>query len=84
MVIYVERGADLFMPSWCHCHSLSLVSVESRLVLHFWYWLTRVVLDKGPLNRFVCVPFLYDRLIKCVLKSRQKLCQLLLLLGTKK
>jgi len=37
-------------PSWCHCHSLSLASVKSRLVLPFWYWLTWVVLDKGPLN----------------------------------
>jgi len=41
-------------PSWCHCHSLSLASVKSRLVLPFWYRLTRVVLDKGPLN-CVCV-----------------------------
>jgi len=32
-------------PSWCHCHSLSLASVKSRLVLPFWYRLTRVVLD---------------------------------------
>jgi len=40
-------------PSWCHCHSLSLASVKSRLVLPFWYRLTRVVPDKGPLN--VCV-----------------------------
>ena len=37
-------------PSWCQCHSLSLASVKSRLVLPFWYRLTRVVLDKGPLN----------------------------------
>ena len=37
-------------PSWCHCHSLSLASVKSRLVLPFWYWLTWVVLEKGPLN----------------------------------
>ena len=36
--------------SWCHCHSLSLASVKSRLVLPFWYWLTWVVLEKGPLN----------------------------------
>jgi len=42
-------------PSWCHCHSLSLASVESRLVLPFWYWLTRVVLEKGPLNGRACV-----------------------------
>ena len=42
-------------PSWCHCHSLSLASVKSRLVLPFWYWLTQVVLEKGPLNVCVCV-----------------------------
>ena len=42
-------------PSWCHCHSLSLASVKSRLVLPFWYRLTRVVPDKGPLNVCVCV-----------------------------
>ena len=34
-------------PSWCHCHSLSLASVKSRLVLPFWYWLTWVVPEKG-------------------------------------
>ena len=42
-------------PSWCHCRSLSLASVKSRLVLPFWYLLTQVVLDKGPLNVCVCV-----------------------------
>ena len=42
-------------PSWCHCHSVSLASVKSRLVLPFWYWLTRVVPEKGPLNGRVCV-----------------------------
>ena len=42
-------------PSWCHCHSLSLASVKSRLVSPFWYRLTRVVPDKGPLNGCVCV-----------------------------
>ena len=36
--------------SWCHCHSLSLASVKSRLALPFWYRLTWVVLEKGPLN----------------------------------
>jgi len=40
-------------PSWCHCHSLSLATVKSRLVLPFLYRLTQVVPDKGPLN--VCV-----------------------------
>ena len=37
-------------PSWCHWHSLSPASVKSGLVLPFWYWLTWVVPDKGPLN----------------------------------
>ena len=49
-------------PSWCHCHSvtwLSLASVKSRLVLPFWCRLTRVVPEKGLLNGRVCV-LLYD------------------------
>ena len=54
-VICLEWGAHLHMPIWCHCHSLSLASVISRLVLPFWYRLTRVVLDKGSLNGCVCV-----------------------------
>ena len=41
--------------SWSHCHSQSLASAKSRLVLPFWYWLTWVVPDKGPLNGCVCV-----------------------------
>ena len=41
-------------PSWCHCHSLSLASVKSRLVLPFCYRLTWVVPEKGPLNGCVC------------------------------
>jgi len=35
--------------------SLTLASVKSRLVLPFWYLLTRIVLDNGPLNGCVCV-----------------------------
>ena len=42
-------------PSWCHCYLLSLASVKSRLVLPFWYRLTRVVPEKGPFNGCVCV-----------------------------
>jgi len=42
-------------PSWCQCHSLSLASVKSRLVLPFWYRPTRAVQEKGPLNVCVCV-----------------------------
>ena len=32
-----------------------LVSVKSRLVFPFWYLLNRVIPDKGPLSRCVCV-----------------------------
>ena len=44
-------------PSWCHCYLLSVAAVKSRLVffLPFWYRLTWVVLEKGPLNGCVCV-----------------------------
>ena len=42
-------------PSWCHCHSLSLAPVKSRLALPFWYRLTWIAPDKGPLNGWVCV-----------------------------
>ena len=54
-------------PSWCHCHSLSLASVKSRLVLPFWHRLTWVVPEKGPLNGcvFILKPFC------CVLKTAQ-------------
>ena len=41
--------------SWCHCHSLSLASVKSRLVLFFWYRLTWVGPEKWPSNGCVCV-----------------------------
>jgi len=34
-------------PSWCHCHSLSVASVKSRLVLPFWYRLIWVVPEKS-------------------------------------
>ena len=40
--------------SGCHCHSLSLASVKSRLVLPFWYRLTWVVPEKPAVKR-VCV-----------------------------
>ena len=53
-------------PSWCHCHSLSLASVKSRLVLPFWYWLTWVVPEKGPLNGCVYVCYIVPSFIKHV------------------
>ena len=42
----LEQGADLLMAQ--------LASVKSRLVLPFWYRLTWVVADKGPLKGCVC------------------------------
>ena len=50
-------------PIWCHCHSLSLAPVKSRLVLPFWYRLTRVVPEKGPLNE--CVLFSLMETLLC-------------------
>ena len=52
MVICVERDAHLHMAQLM---PLSLASVKSRLFSPFWYRLTRVVLEKGPLNGCVCV-----------------------------
>ena len=49
---------------------LSLASVKSRLVLPFWYRLTRVVPEKGPLNVCVCVRV---RVCVCV-RARVRVC----------
>ena len=54
-------------PSWCHCHSLSLASVKSILVLPFWYRLTRVVPEKWPLNGCVCIQTYLTRFVLPVL-----------------
>ena len=60
-------------PSGFHCHSLSLASVKSRLVLPFWYRLTWVVPDKGPLNG--CVTYLFA--VEC----RRRIARMLLMLS---
>jgi len=52
MVICLEWGADLHMAQLV---PLPLTVSCSRLVLPFWYRLTWVVPDKGPLNGCVCV-----------------------------
>ena len=55
MVICLERGADLHtvqlmaLPLTVSCIS------KIKIGLPFWYQLTRVVTDKGPLNARVCV-----------------------------
>jgi len=54
-VICLEQGADLHtarlmpLPLTVSCFS------KIQIGLLFWYLLTRVVLDKGPLNGCVCV-----------------------------
>ena len=53
-VICLKRGADLHMAQQMPL-PLTVASVKSRLVLPFWYRLTRVVPDKGPLNGCSCV-----------------------------
>ena len=60
-------------PSWCHCHSLSLASVKSSLVLSFWYRPTWVVQDKGPLNGCMCMSVLalctFYRVMLCMRRT---------------
>ena len=51
VLVWLSIWSEVQTCSWCHCHSLSLASVKSRLVLPFWYRSTRVVPDRGPLNR---------------------------------
>jgi len=57
MVMCLQRGADLHMaqlmplPLTVSCFS------KIQIGLPFWYRLSRVVLEKGPLNGCVCVWF---------------------------
>ena len=58
MVICLERGADLYMaqlmplPLTVSCFT----KIQIGFTVPFWYRLTQVVLEKGPLNRcmYVC------------------------------
>jgi len=55
MDVCLERGADLHIAQLMPLPLTSLASVKSRLVLPFWYRLTWIVPDNGPLNGCVCV-----------------------------
>jgi len=75
MVICLERGADLHMaqlmplPLTVSCFS------KIQIGLPFWHWLTRVVLDKGPLNGGVCVfVFVHVRVRVCVCDTAKRVC----------
>ena len=53
MVICLQRDADLHVAQVMTLPlTVSCFSKIVRLVLTFWYRLTRVVLEKGPLNAF--------------------------------
>ena len=56
MVIFLGRGADLHMAQLIPLPLTVSCSCISQLVLLFWYHLTQVVLDKGPLKgcMYVC------------------------------
>jgi len=57
VVICLERGADLHMAQLMPLP----LTVSCFSKIHTWYWLTRVVPDKGPLNRcvYVCMLLTY-------------------------
>jgi len=57
MVICLERGTDLHMAQLMPLQLTVSASVKSRLVLPFWYRLTRAVPDKQLLNGCVCVSY---------------------------
>ena len=63
-------------PSWCHCHSLSLASVKSRLVFPFWYRLTWVVPEKGPLNGcvFSSVNIFLNKYVSWIMQATNYVC----------
>jgi len=66
-------------PSWCHCHSLSLASVKSRLVLPFWYPFTRVVRTKEcvVLNMSISIYVWHYTIVFEWLKGHFNQCELL-------
>ena len=50
----------------CHVSELQLIFRTCYLCVPFWYWLTWVVLEKGPLNGCVCVlPVIMMTVILC-------------------
>ena len=60
IVIWLERGADLHMAQLMPLPLTVSSFSKIQTVLPFWYWLTWVVPDKGPLNRCVRVFFAED------------------------
>ena len=59
VVVCLERGADLHMAQLMPLPLTVTCFSKIQIGLPFWYQLTRVVLDKGPLNGCVCVSLLH-------------------------
>jgi len=55
VVICLERGADLHMAQLMPLPLIVSCFSKIQIGFTFWYRLTRIVLDKGPLNGCVCV-----------------------------
>ena len=55
MVVCLERGADLHMAQWMPLPLTVSCFSKIQIGLPFWYRLTWVVPEKGPLNVYVCV-----------------------------
>ena len=67
VVICLERDADLHMAQLMPLPLIVSCFSKYRLVLPFWYRLTRVVPEKGPLNGCVCVCVCVCLLCVCIL-----------------
>jgi len=65
VVVSLERGADLHMaqlmplPLTVSCFS------KIQIDFSFWYWLTWIVPEKGPLNVCVCLQSLFYMYAVC-------------------
>ena len=68
VVICLGWGADLRVAQLMPLLLTISCSSKSRLVLPFWYLLTQVVPDKGPLNVCCCccVPVIYCQINACM------------------
>jgi len=69
VVICLERGAYLHMAQLMSLPLTVSCFSKVQIGLPFWYRLTRVVLDKGPLNACVCVCHLLTTLFALCVHS---------------
>jgi len=73
VVICLELGADLHMAQLMPLPLTVSCLSESRLVLPFWYRLTRAVPEKGPLNGCVCAIFKYKFITESASERKLKI-----------